>query len=55
MTEVLATLFAPVLVMLILVMIIERFIYACLITADFVVRLVRGPQPATRPVSRVGK
>lgn len=52
MTEVLTTIFAPIFVMLILVLIMERFIYACVLAADFVTRLLTGPQTPTRPVRK---
>lgn len=52
MTEVLTTLFAPIFVMLILIMGIERFIWACLMTADFVMRLLFEPTSPVRPISR---
>lgn len=52
MTEVLTTLFAPIFVMLILVLTLERFFYMCLVTADFVMRLVTGPQQNVRPIRK---
>ena len=52
MTEVLTSLFAPMFVMLILIMFVERFIYACLIAADFVMRLLTDEYQPRRPVSR---
>lgn len=53
MTEVLTSLFAPIMVMLILVMFAERFIYACVLAVDFVSRLLNdsGYEPK-RPISR---
>jgi hypothetical protein len=53
MTEVLTSLFAPLMVMLILVMFGERFIYMCVLAADFVTRLITDPSyEPRRPVSR---
>ncbi len=52
MTEVLTTILAPIFVMLILVLILERFIYSCVLAADFVMRLLTSPPPPRRPVSK---
>jgi hypothetical protein len=43
MTEVLTSIFAPIFVMLIAVMFMERFIYAILTASDFVVALMSDP------------